>query len=550
MEISGKLLRDGIISGANNIINNRNSVDELNVFPVPDGDTGTNMSMTVKNALPELYKMGDDVTVATVSSAVASAMLRGARGNSGVILSLLFRGLSKGLAGKTTADGKDFAEALNKGVAAAYKSVMKPTECTVLAVSREAAEAAARKAEEDSDIIAVFRALLEEGEASLQRTPDLLPALKKAGVVDAGGMGFLKIFEGIFSVFNGDGIIENAESTEAKKDVAVVSSNAAGTYETEIEFTYCTEYIVNKREDADDATKLRAYLESIGDSVVVVDDESIIKVHVHTEHPGKAIEKGITFGPLTSMKIENMKEQHQNQVIKAENEANSKLPPVKPEKEIGFVAVANGAGLEALFTDLGVDSIVRGGQTSNPSTEDILEAVMATPAHNVFVLPNNKNIIMAAEQAVKLADRNVIVLQSRSIPQGITAMLSFDPNASVEDNSVAMTAALDNVGTGLVTFAVRDSEVDDKKIKQGDILGMENGKLNVVDKDLTKVLYKVTKHLTTGSTSYITVMYGADVTDEDAEKAVGYLRTKLSDDIEISLINGGQPVYYYIVSVE
>lgn len=550
MEISGKLLRDGIISGANNIINNRNSVDELNVFPVPDGDTGTNMSMTVKNALPELYKMGDDVTVATVSSAVASAMLRGARGNSGVILSLLFRGLSKGLAGKTTADGKDFAEALNKGVAAAYKSVMKPTEGTVLTVSREAAEAAARKAEEDSDIIAVFRALLEEGEASLQRTPDLLPALKKAGVVDAGGMGFLKIFEGIFSVFNGDGIIENAESTEAKKDVAVVSSNAAGTYETEIEFTYCTEYIVNKREDADDATKLRAYLESIGDSVVVVDDESIIKVHVHTEHPGKAIEKGITFGPLTSMKIENMKEQHQNQVIKAENEANSKLPPVKPEKEIGFVAVANGAGLEALFTDLGVDSIVRGGQTSNPSTEDILEAVMATPAHNVFVLPNNKNIIMAAEQAVKLADRNVIVLQSRSIPQGITAMLSFDPNASVEDNSVAMTAALDNVGTGLVTFAVRDSEVDDKKIKQGDILGMENGKLNVVDKDLTKVLYKVTKHLTTGSTSYITVMYGADVADEDAEKAVGYLRTKLSDDIEISLINGGQPVYYYIVSVE
>lgn len=550
MEISGKLLRDSIISGANNIINNRNSVDELNVFPVPDGDTGTNMSMTVKNALPELYKMGDDVTVATVSSAVASAMLRGARGNSGVILSLLFRGLSKGLAGKTTADGKDFAEALNKGVAAAYKSVMKPTEGTVLTVSREAAEAAARKAEEDSDIIAVFRALLEEGEASLQRTPDLLPALKKAGVVDAGGMGFLKIFEGIFSVFNGDGIIENAESTEAKKDVAVVSSNAAGTYETEIEFTYCTEYIVNKREGADDATKLRAYLESIGDSVVVVDDESIIKVHVHTEHPGKAIEKGITFGPLTSMKIENMKEQHQNQVIKAENEANSKLPPVKPEKEIGFVAVANGAGLEALFTDLGVDSIVRGGQTSNPSTEDILEAVMATPAHNVFVLPNNKNIIMAAEQAVKLADRNVIVLQSRSIPQGITAMLSFDPNASVEDNSVAMTAALDNVGTGLVTFAVRDSEVDDKKIKQGDILGMENGKLNVVDKDLTKVLYKVTKHLTTGSTSYITVMYGADVADEDAEKAVGYLRTKLSDDIEISLISGGQPVYYYIVSVE
>lgn len=549
MEISGKLLRDGIISGANNIINNKNEVDELNVFPVPDGDTGTNMSMTIKNALPELSKMGDDVTVATVSSAVASAMLRGARGNSGVILSLLFRGISKGLAGKVTANGKDFAEALNKGVAAAYKSVMKPTEGTVLTVSREAAEAALKKSEETEDIIAVFEALLEEGKASLNRTPELLPALKKAGVVDAGGMGFLKIFEGMFAVFKGEGIIENKEVSE-KKETVVVSSNAAGTYETEIEFTYCTEYIVNKKDTCDDATKLRAYLESIGDSVVVVDDDNIIKVHVHTEHPGKAIEKGITFGPLTSMKIENMKEQHRNQVIKAENEAVNKLPPVKPEKEIGFVAVANGHGLEALFTDLGVDSIVRGGQTSNPSTEDILEAVMATPAHNVFVLPNNKNIIMAAEQAVKLADRNVIVLQSRSIPQGITAMLAYDPTASVKDNSVAMTAALDNVGTGLVTFAVRDSEVDDKKIKQGDILGMENGKLNVVEKDLTKTLYKVTKHLVTSGTSYITVIYGADVSDEDAEKAVGYLKSKLSDDIEIALVNGGQPVYYYIVSVE
>lgn len=550
MEISGKLLRDGIISGANNISNNRNSVDELNVFPVPDGDTGTNMSMTIRNAVPELKAMGEDITVASVSSAAASAMLRGARGNSGVILSLLFRGLGKGLAGKTTATGKDFAEALGKGVEAAYKSVMKPTEGTILTVSREAAEAALKKAEETDDIIVVMEALIAEGEASLNRTPDLLPALKKAGVVDAGGMGFLMILKGIYSVLKGEGIIPDKEET-AKKEVAVVSRNAAGSFETDIEFTYCTEYIVNKKEGCEDATKLRAYLESIGDSVVVVDDDGIIKVHVHTEHPGKALEKGICFGSLVNMKIENMKEQHKAQELKAENESKQKLAPVKPEKEFGFVAVASGEGVEALFTDLGVDSIVRGGQTSNPSTEDILEAVMATPAHNVFVLPNNKNIIMAAEQTVKLAtDRNVIVLQTRSIPQGLTAMLSFDETISAAENSAAMTSALDSVGTALITFAVRDSEVDDKKIKQGDILGMENGKLAVVEKDIVKALYKTVKRLVSGSTSYITVIYGADVSEEDAAEAYETLKSRFSTDIEITLVNGGQPVYYYIVSVE
>ncbi len=548
MEISGKILRDSIISGANNIANNKNEVDELNVFPVPDGDTGTNMSMTIKNAIPELKKMGDDITVGAVAEAVATAMLRGARGNSGVILSLLFRGISKGFKGKVTANGKDFAEALNLGVKAAYKSVMKPTEGTVLTVSREAAEAATSKSEETDDFLEVLNTVIEAGEASLANTPELLPALKKAGVVDAGGMGFLVILKGMHSVINGDGIIETAEKAEAEK--TVVSNNAAGVFETDIEFTYCTEYIVNKKEGCEDPMKLRAYLESIGDSVVVVDDDNIIKVHVHTEHPGNAIEKGITFGSLVNLKIENMKEQHKSQAEKVEFEKKSKLPPVKPEKDFGFVAVANGAGLEALFRDLGVDSIVRGGQTSNPSTEDILEAIHATPAHTVFVLPNNKNIIMAAEQTVKLADRKVIVLQTRSIPQGITAMLGFDPSADAEANSIAMTEAFDRVGSGQITFAVRNSEVDDKKIKQGDILGMENGKLTVVDRDLTKVLYKVTKHLVNSDTSYITVMYGMDVSDEDAEKAFAYLKSKLSNDIEIVLVNGGQPVYYYLVSVE
>jgi len=550
LEISGKLLRDGIISGAHNIINNKNRVDELNVFPVPDGDTGTNMSMTISNALPELESMTDDVTVSAVADAAATGMLRGARGNSGVILSLLFRGISKGLAGKSSANGKDFAAALAKGVSAAYKSVMKPTEGTVLTVSREASEAAIKKAEETDDIVEIFTALIEEGEASLNRTPDLLPALKKAGVVDSGAMGFLLIFKGIYSVVKGDGMIESAEDPHAKREVAFVSTNAAGTYETDIKYTYCTEYIVNKNDGCDDATKLRAYLESIGDSVVVVDDDSIIKIHVHTDHPGLAFEKGLTFGYLTNMKIENMKEQHKTQAKKAANQLRSRPAPAKQEKEIGFVAVASGAGVEALFSDLGVDSIVRGGQTSNPSTEDILDAILATPAKNVFVLPNNKNIILAAEQAVKLADRKVIVLQSRSVPQGITAMLTYDPDLSVRENSINMTAALDNVGTGLVTFAVRDSVVGDKKIKQGDILGMENGKLNVVERDLTKVLYKVTKHLINGGSSYITVIYGADVSDDDAQNAFAYLKSRFGDNIEFSLVNGGQPVYYYMVSVE
>ena len=544
------MLRDGIISGAHNIINNKNRVDELNVFPVPDGDTGTNMSMTISNALTELTSMEDDVTVATVSDTAASAMLRGARGNSGVILSLLFRGISKGLKDKATATGADFAAALELGVKAAYKSVMKPTEGTVLTVSREASEAAVKKAETTDDIVEIFTALIDAGEESLARTPELLPALKKAGVVDSGAMGFLLIFKGIYSVIKGDGIIENLEAAEEKREVAIVSKNAAGTYETDIKFTYCTEYIVNKKEGCADATMLRAYLESIGDSVVVVDDDSIIKIHVHTDHPGLAFEKGLTFGYLTNMKIENMREQHKTQKKKAANESKSRPVPVKPEKDFGFVAVASGAGIEALFTDLGVDSIVRGGQTSNPSTEDILDAIMATPAKNVFVLPNNKNIILAAEQAVKLADRKVIVLQSRSVPQGITAMLTFDPDLSVKENSVNMTEALDNVGTGLVTYAVRDSVVGDRRIKNGDILGMENGKLNVVGTDIAKVLYKVTKHLVNNSSSYVTVMYGSDVSDDDAENAFGYLKQKLGDNVEFSLVNGGQPVYYYMVSVE
>lgn len=547
MTLTGKLFRDAVISGANNIANNRAAVDELNVFPVPDGDTGTNMSMTIGNALPELKAAGDGISAGDAAKLTVSAMLRGARGNSGVILSLIFRGLSKGLAGQAEADAKMLSDAFKLGVDAAYKSVMKPTEGTILTVVREAWENTKDSAQEGGDAAEFLAKFIEEGEKSLANTPELLPALKKAGVVDAGGKGLLVILSGMQQVISGGGMIRSEEETKPSAPAAVA---AAGAAQEDIKFAYCTEFIVNKKPGAKDATALRAFLETIGDCVVVVDDDDIIKVHVHSNHPGKAIEEGIKFGELTKMKIENMREQHHN-IIKADEavQKNRKVP-VKPEKDFGFVAVAAGAGIEALFRDLGADSVVRGGQTMNPSTEDILEAIGQTPANNVFVLPNNKNIIMAAEQAVSLADRNVCVLQSRSIPQGITALMNFDPGADFVTNRSNMTDALDRVQSGQITFAVRDSEYDGHKIKQGEILAMDNGKIVFTEKDVTKALVKLTKRLVNSSSSFITVMYGSDVSDEAANAAYEQLRARISDSIDINLVNGGQPVYYYIISVE
>lgn len=381
MTLTGKLFRDAVISGANNIANNRAAVDELNVFPVPDGDTGTNMSMTIGNALPELKAAGDGISAGDAAKLTASAMLRGARGNSGVILSLIFRGLSKGLAGQAEADAKMLSDAFKLGVDAAYKSVMKPTEGTILTVVREAWENTKDSAQEGGDAAEFLAKFIEEGEKSLANTPELLPALKKAGVVDAGGKGLLVILSGMQQVISGGGMIRSEEETKPSAPAAVA---AAGAAQEDIKFAYCTEFIVNKKPGAKDATALRAFLETIGDCVVVVDDDDIIKVHVHSNHPGKAIEEGIKFGELTKMKIENMREQHHN-IIKADEavQKNRKVP-VKPEKDFGFVAVAAGAGIEALFRDLGADSVVRGGQTMNPSTEDILEAIGQTPANNVF----------------------------------------------------------------------------------------------------------------------------------------------------------------------
>lgn len=548
--INGQLLVQAMISGANNIINQKQAVDELNVFPVPDGDTGTNMSMTISAGKRALEALDEKEPVSKVTDVFAAALLRGARGNSGVILSLLFRGFSKGMKGKDTASGTDVANAIAIGVDNAYKAVMNPTEGTILTVARLASEQAALTARQTNDPVLVFADLVRAAKDALATTPDLLPVLKKAGVVDAGGQGLVVILEGMLSVLRDGVAIESAESQQKKAQKAVVSSPFTE-IEGDIKFFYCTEFLVEKKKDAKDPKKLRAFLESIGDCVVVVDDEDIIKVHVHTNHPGKALEEGITFGTLMNMKIENMKEQYaakQHEAQQAQEEDT--YVKVDPNIEYGFVAVAAGEGLQALFADLGVNQIVSGGQTMNPSTDDILRAIQATPAKTVFVLPNNKNIIMAAEQAMALADRSVCVLQTRTIPQGLSAMLAFDPEASFDDNRVNMTKALDHVQTGQVTFAARDSDFDGHSIKQGEILALDNGKLSFVEREVPKALYKLVKSLIKKSDGgFVTVIYGSDVTDEQAEEVRAHLANKYAD-YEINLINGGQPVYYYIVSVE
>ncbi len=554
--INGQQFKDAFISGANNIQNNKQQVDELNVFPVPDGDTGTNMSMTIGAAKQALTTMNSQSAgVGEIAHTAASALLRGARGNSGVILSLLFRGIANGLKDKQTANGADMAHALTLGVQSAYKAVMKPTEGTILTVARAAAEHAEEFAKTNNSFTAVFDEIVVHANEALNQTPELLPVLKKAGVVDAGGMGLLTIFKGMQQVFSGGDIIQ-PDKKEAQSSVPQTAperqKSAVAEADEEITFAYCTEFIVNRGKAQKGALALRAYLESIGDCVVVVDDEDIIKVHVHTNNPGNALQEGLKFGTLSNMKIENMREQHSSKVYEQEQlDEMDDYAPVDPDREIGFVAVAAGQGLHALFTDLGVDKIVSGGQTMNPSTDDILRAIKSVPAKTVFVLPNNKNIIMAAEQAVALADRNVCVLQTRTIPQGLSAMLAFDPDLSNEENLTAMTHALDHVSTGQITFAARDSDFDGHKIKKGEILGLDNGKLSFTEKDVTKAVTRLTAKLAKrAGTSFVTVIYGADVSDSQAQEAYEAISAKLPGDVEINLVNGGQPVYYYIISAE
>ena len=561
--INGIQLRDAFVSGANNIFNYRQQVDALNVFPVPDGDTGTNMSMTINAAKRELLNMKDDITVETVSKKAASALLRGARGNSGVILSLLFRGFSKGLEGKETAVAADIATALDLGVAAAYKAVMKPTEGTILTVARLAAEKAKELAENGLSVAEMWNEILIAAKDALAQTPELLPVLKKAGVVDAGGQGFVTIWEGMKAVIDGGAVIESED--EAQKVPEKRAQGIAAEFdEGEITFTYCTEFIVNKEDPNADPRGLRAYLESIGDCVVVVDDEEIIKCHVHTNDPGNAIQAALKLGYLTNMKIDNMREQHGHSGNSAAElaaaEMGEEVPEfpyaaVEEENEFGFVAVAAGEGVKQLFLDLGVNNVVSGGQTMNPSTDDILAAIHATPAKHVFVLPNNKNIIMAAEQTINLADREVEVLQTRSIPEGLSAMLAFDPDQDSRSNLMNMIKAYEKVGTGSVTFAARDSDFEGHKIKKGQLLAMEGGKLSFVDEDLKKTIVKLTasllkKHLNKEDGNFITLIYGEDVSDEEAEGIQEAVQEKVGEQAEVVLVKGEQPVYYFVISVE
>ena len=549
--INGSLFRDAVISAAITINNRKREVDELNVYPVPDGDTGTNMSMTMGNAVAELKRMPDNVSISDVASTTASALLRGARGNSGVILSLIFRGISKGLMGLDEAGCEDFALALEKGVDNAYKAVMKPVEGTILTVSRAAAEKAKETARSTNEDTIFWLDICQEAEKVLAQTTDMLPQLKKAGVVDAGGMGFTIIIKAMYNIFNGGSVAEPVEKNTVSESIDTFKS-AVSQYDADITYTYCTEFMIQKKKDCPDPFMLRAYLETIGDCVVLVDDEKIIKVHVHTDNPGNALQKALEFGYFINdprPKIENMRIQHENKVKEAE-QAEAGFSPAEPEKPFGFVAVAVGHGIEATFKDLGVDVVIKGGQTMNPSTDDILRAIISTPAKTVFVLPNNKNIIMAAEQAVKLTDKNVCVLQTRTIPQGISAMMAFDETLDLAENRLNMTKAFEKVSTGLVTFAARDSEFEGHSIKEGEILALDNGKLLFTDKDINKATLKLIKKMAKGNVNYVTVMYGADITEENAEKLYQTLQSKLNDKIEVMLLNGGQPVYYYIISVE
>ncbi len=552
--ITGSMFRDSIISAANNISNSRQAVDALNVFPVPDGDTGTNMSMTIAAAAKEMEALPDDCTIAEASKKCSSALLRGARGNSGVILSLIFRGFAKGFKGLDSAGGRDVANALQKGVDAAYKAVMKPTEGTILTVVREASEAAAEMADIQDDPLEVGFAALQAAKEALAKTPELLPVLKKAGVVDAGGQGLVLVFEGMESVWYNNAIIQPINGSEVKT-VPTASKSTVANASDDIKYTYCSEFLIQKSSTAKhkDPLRLRAFLESIGDCVVVVDDGDIIKVHVHSNEPGNVIQAALKYGQLINIKIDNMKYQHENAEVGVEDGEEVITPSVKePENEYGFVAVCAGDGLKELFSDIGADTVVSGGQTMNPSTDDILNAVMNTPAKTVFVLPNNKNIIMAAEQAISLAkDREVRVLQTQTIPQGISALLAFDESASADENQMNMSSAASAVETAQVTFAARDSEVDGRKISEGEIMGLCNGKIKFIGDDITEIAFKsADKIFKRNVHSLVTIIYGEGANEEEAVKVEKALTDKYGSDIEISVVNGGQPIYYFIISVE
>ena len=539
--INGADLRRMIISAAASIEIHKQKLNELNVFPVPDGDTGTNMSMTIHAASVDLRKV-EDPDLYKAAKTAASAMLRGARGNSGVILSLLFRGLSRHLKGFTECDGVLWAEALQEGVDAAYKAVMKPAEGTILTVARLAAAKATEAARENNHIEFVHEAALEAAKVALAGTTDMNPVLKKAGVVDAGGKGWVYALEAMMSSLQGNDVIvpEGMADGEAKE-----AADFADFDTDDITFAYCTEFII-QRENNLDPEKLRDFLSSLGDSLVLVDDDEIIKVHVHTNDPGKALHEAMDYGSFVTVKIENMRLQHTEKVM-SESEKAPKI--AEPEKPIGVVSVCAGDGLADVFRNLGVDGIISGGQTMNPSTQDILEAVNKVPAETVFVLPNNKNIIMAAEQVDALTPKNVIVIPSKTVPQGVTAMLGFNPDGTIEENTEALTEALGTVDTMQITYAARNSDFDGYDIHEGDYLALFGSQLFGTSQDIKVLLKALAQKVHDDGKEYITIYYGADVKEKHAQKAADIF-ADICPDSDVNLLRGGQPVYYYMISAE
>lgn len=545
--IDSAVFTDMLLCAAAALEVNKQHINELNVFPVPDGDTGTNMSMTMGAAALEL-KRKNPQGVGEVAKCTANALLRGARGNSGVILSLLFRGLSKVLKGKETCGAYDFALALTEGVEAAYNAVMKPAEGTILTVSRLSAAAAADFAETGSDLELLLSCALESAKTALADTVNQNPVLKKAGVIDAGGKGYVVILEAMLQSLRGEVTPEsyNVEIDEAATNQAADFSRfeAGG-----ITFGYCTEFIVGRENDKS-ADLLRSFLQTIGDSAVVVDDEEIIKTHVHTNDPGVVLTEALTYGSLLKVKIENMREQHSELSGGTGNDSERPAQPAEPEKDFGTVVVCAGDGMASLFTELGADKIVTGGQTMNPSTEDILNAIEATPAKTVFVFPNNKNIIMAAEQCIPLSAKKVVIIPTKTVPQGVSAMLSMDTynqsEAEITENALA---AMKNVHTALVTYAARDSDFDGHEIKAGEYLGLLDGALLGSSADITGLIEMLSDKLTELEPEFITVYYGEDVSHEDAQR-VSQTLTEKNSSAEMSVISGGQPVYYYMISAE
>ncbi|MBR6575487.1 MAG: DAK2 domain-containing protein [Clostridia bacterium] len=539
--INGADLRRMIISAAASIEIHKQQLNDLNVFPVPDGDTGTNMSMTINAAASDLRKV-EDPNVDKAAKTAASAMLRGARGNSGVILSLLFRGISKRLKGIDEVDGTTWAEALQEGVDAAYKAVMKPAEGTILTVARLAAAKASDAARENNFIEFVQEAALAEAKVALASTTDMNPVLKKANVVDAGGKGWVFALEAMLSSMQGDDVVvpDGINAGETKE-----AANFDDFDTDEITFTYCTEFIIQRENDLD-PEKLRDFLSSLGDSLVLVDDEEIIKVHVHTNDPGKALHEAIDYGSFVTVKIENMRLQHTEKVM---TEAEKAPKIAEPEKTFGVVSVCAGDGLADVFMNLGVDGIISGGQTMNPSTQDILEAVNKVPAETVFVLPNNKNIIMAAEQVDALTPKKVIVIPSKTVPQGVTAMLNFNPEGTEEENTEALTEALATVDTMQITYAARNSDFDGYDIHEGDYLALYGSALFGTSQDIKVLLSSLAQKVRDDGREYITIYYGADVKEKDAQKAAD-LFADICPEADVNLLRGGQPVYYYMISAE